>query len=108
MTWVHPLVRDAHLERSRRPRHLGPADGRRNPVRELRHPSAVAPLVHGEPGSALPLTELKRPRLTRERQMIMMASGPAGEFSLGPDRKALAQALTESSLNAPGHRYLDH
>jgi hypothetical protein len=40
--------------------------------------------------------------------MIVTASRPAGEFSLGPDRKALPQALTESSLNGPGHRYLDH
>ena len=40
--------------------------------------------------------------------MIVTASRPAGELSLGPDRKALAQALFERSLNAPGHRYLDH
>ena len=40
--------------------------------------------------------------------MIMTASRPAAEFSLGPDRKALAQAPAERSLNAPGHRYFDH
>jgi hypothetical protein len=108
MTWVRRWVRDADMAPSRRPRRLGPVHGRRNPVRELRHPSAVSPLVHGEPGFALPLTELKRPGLTRARQMIMTASRAAGELSLGPDRKALAQALTESSLNAPGHGHLDH
>lgn len=96
------------MARSKRPLRLCPAHGRRNPVRELRHPPAITPLVNGEPGSALPLTELKRPRLARERQMIMTASRPAAEFSLGPDRKALAQALAERSLNAPGHRYFDH
>jgi len=40
--------------------------------------------------------------------MIVMASRPAAEFSLGPDCKALAQAFAERLVNAPGHRYFDH
>jgi len=82
--------------------------GRRDPAREPGHPSAITPLVDGEPDSPLPLAELERPRLARESQVIMMASTSASKFSLGPDGKALAQALAERFVNAPRHRYLDH
>jgi peptidylprolyl isomerase len=88
--------------------HLGLSQGRRDPLCELGHPSAIPALVDREPDSVLPLTQLERPRLARKRQMIMTTSWPAAELSLGPDSKALTQALAERLVDAPGHRYLDH
>jgi len=40
--------------------------------------------------------------------MVMMASGPAGKLSFGPDRQALAQALAEGLIKASGHSDFDH
>lgn len=52
--------------------------------------------------------EFQRPGPARKRQMVMMASGPAGKLSFGPDRQALAQALAEGLIKASGHSDFDH
>src|SRR5258707_1490415 len=58
-------------------------------------PAAVAPLVHREPDIALPLIELKRPRLVGERQMILMAALAPGYFPVGPDDDTAARAFSD-------------